>query len=151
LGGGRFGCGKGGVKRIAAGGSIAHGCRPHHGGRQAGELVGEIAVGRHGGHLILPEIQELLGQIGEIDRRCLLGHCDIIGRSMQSSQCSYRIAKGGLKPAMLCIGRLPPLVSIAGDRSIVGEAQGPHAQRQRRIEFDGCRQRHGQRQDTGSD
>jgi hypothetical protein len=37
-------------------------------------LVGKIAVSRGGGHLVLPKIQELLGQIGEIDGWRLLGH-----------------------------------------------------------------------------
>jgi hypothetical protein len=69
-------------------------------------LIGEIPVGRSRGYLILPKIKELFGQIGEVDGRRLLGHRCIIGRSMRSSQCSYRIAKARRKSAMLCIGRL---------------------------------------------
>jgi len=78
----------------------------HHGSRQACQLIGKVAIGRNRRHLILPKIKELFGQIGEVDGRRLLGHCCIIGWSMGSSQCSYRIAKGRRKSAMLCIGRL---------------------------------------------
>jgi hypothetical protein len=99
--------------------------------------LGEIAVGGHGSQLVLPQIQQLFGQLGGVDGLFGIGHGAIIGPEMCASQCSYRIAKAALKPAMLRTGRP------------YGEAFRPNAQR--RIEFDGCRQRHGQRQDTSSD
>jgi len=95
------------------GGALLHHCRG-----EARHLIGEVGISGNRRHLILPQIQELLCKFGEVDGRGLLGHSGIIGWRGASSQCSYRIAKVGRKPAMLRHGRPS------------GEAKRPYAQRQ---------------------
>lgn len=104
-----------------------HLARLQQGRREARHLVGEIAVGSHRRHLILPQVQELFGEVAEVNRWRLIGHGlhhkqSRVVFAMQLPHCQSR--------SKTC---------YAAYRPALWGGSPANELRQGRIEFDGCR------------